>query len=95
MKRTYFILVLLCITLELSSQVTELNIDNQTPGWLSSKINYGDQKTLLELKVTGYINDTDLKFIGTLVENHKLKKIDLEDSLFSDVYRKRFVNSTH
>ena len=54
------------------AQRTDLVVDNQTPGWLSSKINYGDQKTVRNLKVTGYINATDLKFIGRLIQNRLL-----------------------
>ena len=34
-------------------QATDLVVDCQTPGWLSSKINYGDQQTVMNLKVTG------------------------------------------
>ena len=45
------------------AQQTSLTIDNQTPGWLSSKIEYTDQQTLEYLKVTGYINGTDINFI--------------------------------
>ena len=56
----------------MSAQRTDLVVDNQTPGWLSSKINYGDQRTVRNLKVTGYINATDLKFIGRLIQNRLL-----------------------
>lgn len=72
MKKVYFSLILLSISLLAFAQATDLEIDNQTPGWLSSKINYGDQETVQNLKVTGYINETDLKFIGTLVKNRAL-----------------------
>ena len=61
------------------AQATSLTIDCQTPGWLSSMINYGDQVTLESLKVTGYINETDLSFIGSLNKNQQLRVIDLED----------------
>ena len=54
------------------AQATDLVVDCQTPGWLSSKINYGDQQTVKNLKVTGYINETDLKFIGSLVSKRNL-----------------------
>lgn len=57
-----------------------MTIDNQTPGWLSSKINYGDQQTIENLTVTGYINATDLSFIGTLMQKHSLDKfLDLSE----------------
>lgn len=70
----------LLIALYANAQQTSLTIDNQTPGWLSSKINYGDQMTVEKLEVTGYINADDLKFIGTLITDHSLnKRLDLSD----------------
>lgn len=81
MKKTVFIIALvLCSCLSVFSQATSLTVDCQNPGWLSSKINYGDQVTLQNIKVTGYINATDLQFIGTLNTNQQLNGvIDLED----------------
>ena len=80
MKRIISICILCGITIGLFAQATDLVIDNQTPGWLSSKINYGDQQTVKNLKVTGYINDTDLKFIGTLMYERSLNGcLDLSD----------------
>lgn len=79
--RKYFVL-LLCVFAPFTAfaQATDLVIDNQTPGWLSSKINYGDQLTVKNLKVTGYVNDTDMKFIGSLIEGQSLNgSIDLSD----------------
>lgn len=62
------------------SQATTLEVDCQNPGWLSSKINYGDQRTIVNLKVTGYINNDDLKFIGKLMGEYSLNgKLDLSD----------------
>jgi len=62
------------------SQATYLTIDCQNPGWLSSMINYGDQLTVKNLKVTGYINKTDLTFIKGLIANYSLNGIlDLEE----------------
>lgn len=62
------------------SQVTSLTVDCQYPGWLSSFITYGDQLTLEDLKVTGYINGTDIKFIRELNLNRQLHGcIDLKD----------------
>ena len=61
MKRTFLFLVVAFCFLSVRAQQTSLVIDNQTPGWLSSKIAYGDQKTLQNLKLTGYINAEDLK----------------------------------
>jgi uncharacterized protein YjdB len=62
------------------SQATSLTIDCQTPGWLSSMINYENQISLKNIKVTGYVNATDLNFIKRLNNNYSLSGvIDLED----------------
>ena len=80
MKKT----LLLCLTLSISlwahAQATDLVVDCQTPGWLSSKINYGDQQTVKNLKVTGYINNADLEFIGSLISSRSLNgELDLSE----------------
>ena len=81
MRRIISICMLLGSCLTMLAQATSLVVDNQTPGWLSSKINYGDQATVRNLKVTGYINATDLKFIGTLIQNRSLDgRLDLSDA---------------
>lgn len=82
MKKLFFaIAFVLCSCLDVFSQATSLTIDCQTPGWLSSMINYGDQQTLVNLKVTGYINATDLSFIGSLSKNQQLHGvINLEEA---------------
>ena len=81
MKRHAFVFVMLCACISVFAQATDLVIDNQTPGWLSSKINYGDQQTVRNLKVTGYLNDADLQFIGTLASDRNLNGIlDLGDA---------------
>ena len=72
MKRISIFCVCFAICMTLFAQATSLTIDNQTPGWLSSKINYGDQETVGNLKVTGYVNVTDLRFIGSLMQNRNL-----------------------
>ena len=75
---TIFMLVL--TVLNTNAQATDLVIDNQTPGWLSNKINFGDQQTVRNLKVTGYINAADLKFIGTLIQLRNLDgELDLSE----------------
>ena len=81
MKKTSFIIAaMLCCCLNVFSQATSLTIDCQTPGWLSSMINYGDQQTLENIKVTGYINGTDLSFLGSLNTNQLLHGvINLEE----------------
>ena len=78
-KKIYLLLCAVLLSSVVCAQMKSLTIDCQTPGWLSSKINYGDQLTVENLKVTGYVNSTDLKFIGTLM-GHSLKgKLDLSD----------------
>lgn len=81
MKRTFLLIIIaFCFRSFSFSQATSLTVDCQTPGWLSSMINYGDQLTVKNLKVTGYINETDLLFIGSLNKNQQLNGvIDLED----------------
>lgn len=57
-----------------------MTVDCQNPGWLSSMINYGDQLTLKNIKVTGFINGTDIQFIYDLNSNRSLTGvIDFED----------------
>lgn len=68
----------LCSCMSAFSQATSLTVDCQNPGWLSNKIGYGDQQTVTNLTVTGYLNATDLEFIGTLIKLHSLKSLDLE-----------------
>ena len=72
MKQLLTFLLLLCGYMQCGAQATTLSVDNQTPGWLSSKINYGDQQTIESLTLTGYINASDLKFIGSLMQKQKL-----------------------
>lgn len=69
----------------LKAQATSLVVDCQTPGWLSSKINYGDQQTVKNLIITGYVNQTDISFIGKLMEKHSLNgHLDLTDAIVVD-----------
>lgn len=80
MKRIIIICLSICISIYAHAQATDLVIDCQTPGWLSSKINYGDQQTVRNLKVTGYINSFDLNFIGTLISKRNLDgELDLSE----------------
>ena len=82
MKNMFFIIAtMLCCCLKVFSQATSLTVDCQTPGWLSSMINYGDQQTLENIKVTGFINGTDIKFIRELNLNRSLSGvINLEEA---------------
>ena len=58
------------VSISAKAQQTSMTIDNQSPGWLSSKIGYGDQQTVENLTVTGYLNNDDLRFIVSLAKNH-------------------------
>lgn len=73
-KSTLLILFMVCSIIA-KAQQTSMVIDNQTPGWLSSKINYGDQLTVENLTVTGYINGSDIKFIRQLNQTKKLNGV--------------------
>lgn len=75
MKKILVMCMSLIISLCTNAQATDLVVDCQTPGWLSSKINYGDQLTVKNLKVTGYINNTDLLFIGSLISSRSLNGV--------------------
>lgn len=81
MKKIYLLIAFMFVCCSyLKAQATSLVVDCQNPGWLSNKIAYGDQKTIKDLKVTGYINADDLKFIGEMMSKQSLKGcIDLED----------------
>ena len=69
-----------CCLASVWAQQTSLVVDNQTPGWLSSKIPFADQATVKNLKVTGYLNGTDLKFIYELSKLRELVHLDLSDA---------------
>ena len=62
------------------AQNTTLVVDNQNPGWLSSKIPFKDQESVKNLTVTGYLNGTDIKFIRELLNNRQLSHLDLSDA---------------
>ena len=79
MKKLLLLCVLSVACSALFAQATDLVVDCQTPGWLSGKITYGDQLTVKNLKVTGYINETDLKFIGSLFLKELNGVVDLSD----------------
>ncbi len=80
MKKSLLTLAfVLCSCMSVFSQATSLTVDCQNPGWLSSKIGYGDQQTVKNLKITGYINGTDIQFIQELKTTQKLEVLDLSD----------------
>ena len=82
LRRIIMLVMLMSTTCSMVfAQATDLIIDNQSPGWLSSKIGYGDQQTVENLKVIGYINAEDLQFIAQLIKNHSLHgRLDLENA---------------
>lgn len=61
-------------------QSTTIEVDNQYPGWLSSKIPFKDQESVKNLTVTGYLNGTDIKFIRGLIFDRQLTHLDLSDA---------------
>lgn len=80
MKQFLSFLLLLCSYLLCGAQATSLTIDNQNPGWLSSKITYEDQLTVENISITGYINGTDIEFLRSLNCDRKLRgMIDLQN----------------
>lgn len=81
MKYLITITLLVCINILCHAQATSLTVDNQTPGWLSSKINYGDQLTVENLTLTGYFNGTDFNFITDLSNRRSLHGVlDLSEA---------------
>ncbi len=81
MKHSLTFILALCCHLMCGAQATSLTIDNQTPGWLSSKINYGDQLTVKNLTLTGYLNGTDFNFILELANRRSLDGVlDLSEA---------------
>lgn len=79
MKRLLFTLLAMCLTMVAYAQATSLTVDCQTPGWLSSKINYGDQVSVQNLIVIGYLNADDMAFINSLSTNHNLRHLDISE----------------
>ena len=80
MKKLFFTCLLFCISLYSNAQTTDLVIDCQAPGWLSSYISPNDINTVRNLKVIGEINQTDLATIGNLVKNYNLHgRLDLSE----------------
>lgn len=82
MKKYIVLIMLMLCSINIFAQQTTMTVDNQMPGWLSSKISYSDQLSLKNLTVTGYINGRDIEFIQNLMqnENKSLVHIDLTDA---------------
>ena len=77
MKQIYIFLVCLFASIGMNAQGKVMTIDNQTPGWLSSKMTYAQQVAVENLTVTGYINPTDMEFINGLIGKRNLKVLNL------------------
>lgn len=75
------LVILVCSNLAVVfGQSTTIEVDNQYPGWLSSKIPFKDQESVKNLTVTGYLNGTDIKFIRELLGDRQLTHLDLSDA---------------
>lgn len=68
----------------MNAQDKVMTVDNQTPGWLSSKMTYAQQVAVEDLTVTGYINPTDMEFINGLIDKRSLKVLNLYDVVTID-----------
>ena len=89
MKQVYIFLVCLFASIGMNAQDKVMTVDNQTPGWLSSKMTYAQQVAVEDLTVTGYINPTDMQFLNTLIKARKLivlnlNKVNLVDNEGND-----------
>ena len=77
MQQVYIFLVCLFASIGMNAQDKVMTVDNQTPGWLSSKMTYAQQVAVEDLTVTGYINPTDMEFINGLIGKRNLKVLNL------------------
>ena len=77
MKQIYIFLVCLFASISMNAQDKVMTVDNQTPGWLSSKMTYAQRVAVEDLIVTGYINPTDMEFINGLIGKRNLKVLNL------------------
>lgn len=98
MKQIAFWVLALCASLYTSAQTLSLEVNNQVPGLLFSNITSEQQQTLRNLKVTGYINGTDIKLIRELNTKFKLHGIlDLEGAYIiagGDPYHQNYSYTT-
>lgn len=84
MKQIYIFLVCLLAFLNVNAQDKVMTIDNQTPGWLSSKMTYAQQVAVEDLTISGYINPTDMAFVNGLIQKRNLKVLNLYDAVTID-----------
>lgn len=79
MKRLTFTLLVMCLVIMAHAQATYVTVDCQLAGWLSSQLNPKDIPTMEYLTVRGNVNSTDVKTIGRLFKEYKLRHVDLSD----------------
>lgn len=79
MKKLYTIFLFCFIIANIAQAQKKIELNNQTPGWLSSLLTYPQQQELEEIKVTGYINQVDIDFLKDLT-SLSLTSIDLYDA---------------
>lgn len=84
MKQIYIFLVCLFASIGMNAQDKVMTVDNQTPGWLSSKMTYAQQVAVEDLTVTGYINPADMQFLNTLIKARKLVVLNLNKANLVD-----------
>lgn len=83
MKQLIYLIIFLNTIFALHSQ-SHISLDCQNPGWLSSMLTYTQQQEIEDLEVTGYINETDIKFISNIITNHKLNRVNLSKAVCVD-----------
>lgn len=79
MKKVLFLLFALVLHNNLFAQEKRIVIDNQTPGSLSDRLTYPQQRTVEDMTIKGYINKKDMDFINSLIKDYNLKILDLSN----------------
>ncbi len=79
MKRIYTTIVCCFMVAIFLQGQKRIELNNQTPGWMSSLLTYPQQQEVEEIKVTGYINQIDINFLKDLT-SLSLKSIDIYDA---------------
>lgn len=72
MKKMLLSCLLVCLNLVANAQVTDLVVHCPKVGQLKNLISEDDQKTVKNLKVTGYVDGEDFVFIGRLMNSYSL-----------------------
>ena len=79
MTRLFSFIILFVLILNPISAQKRIEINNQTPGWLSSMLTYPQQQSFESLKISGYLNSNDVDFINIIINIGNLKSLDLFD----------------